>query len=184
MRSRSNSAHPSSTVSINRPCDVIVSAHVSPSPRDLKPAFLPVHAASVSNRPWGRSRQPVKPSPSERRRRGAHRATGESCSRSVFAPLATSRNTFFASGLGQLAYLGVNALAVRRYALHPPINIRSIRECSRTCFRLSLLCAEKSHVHSGRHSEPTPRLSRFHKVPIYRALPDTLPQILPYIRSL
>jgi hypothetical protein len=37
-----------STVSIKRPCDVVVSAHVSPT--DLKPAFLAVIAASVFNR--------------------------------------------------------------------------------------------------------------------------------------
>jgi hypothetical protein len=42
------SASPASTVSINRPCDVVVSAHVPP--RDLKPAFLLVTAASVFNR--------------------------------------------------------------------------------------------------------------------------------------
>ena len=44
-QSRSNSASPPSMVSINRPCDGVVSAHVSP--RDLKPAFLAVIAASV-----------------------------------------------------------------------------------------------------------------------------------------
>jgi hypothetical protein len=48
IKSRSNSANPPSTVSINRPCDVLVSAHVSPS--DLKPAFLAVIAASVFKR--------------------------------------------------------------------------------------------------------------------------------------
>src|SRR5438067_3623461 len=35
IRSRSNSASPPSTVSISRPCDVVVSAHVSP--RERKP---------------------------------------------------------------------------------------------------------------------------------------------------
>src|SRR5580704_13956415 len=48
IRSRSNSARPPSTVNIKRPCDVVVSAHASPSER--KPAFLPVIAASVFNR--------------------------------------------------------------------------------------------------------------------------------------
>ena len=43
-----SSASPPRTVSIKRPCDVVVSAHVSP--RDLKPAFLAVIAASVFNR--------------------------------------------------------------------------------------------------------------------------------------
>ena len=43
-----NSASPPSTVSMSRPCDVVVSAHVSPSER--KPAFLAVMAARVFNR--------------------------------------------------------------------------------------------------------------------------------------
>jgi hypothetical protein len=41
-------AEPDATVSIKRPCAVVVSAHVSPS--DRKPAFLSVIAASVFNR--------------------------------------------------------------------------------------------------------------------------------------
>jgi hypothetical protein len=43
-----NSASPPSTVSIRRPCAVVVSDHASPSER--KPAFLAVIAASVFNR--------------------------------------------------------------------------------------------------------------------------------------
>jgi tetratricopeptide (TPR) repeat protein len=92
IRSRSNSARPPSTVSIKRPCDVVVSAHVSPS--DLKPAFLAVIAASLFNRSRvDRARRsslvtvstsPASSTSSKRR----------SCARSVFAPLATSRKTF------------------------------------------------------------------------------------------
>ena len=37
IRSRSNSASPPSTVSISRPCDVVVSAHVSLSDRNPAP---------------------------------------------------------------------------------------------------------------------------------------------------
>ncbi len=39
---------PPSTVSISRPCDLVVSAHASP--KDRNPAFLLVIAASVFNR--------------------------------------------------------------------------------------------------------------------------------------
>jgi hypothetical protein len=45
IKSLSNSARPPNTVSIKRPCAVMVSAHVSPS--EQKPAFLTVIAASV-----------------------------------------------------------------------------------------------------------------------------------------
>src|SRR5271168_4116877 len=48
INSRSNSASPPSTVSIKRPCAVVVSAHVSWSERN--PAPLPVIAASVFRR--------------------------------------------------------------------------------------------------------------------------------------
>jgi hypothetical protein len=48
INSRSNSARPPSTVSISRPCAVVVSAHVSCSER--KPAPLPVIDASVFKR--------------------------------------------------------------------------------------------------------------------------------------
>ena len=44
INSRSNSARPPSTISIKRPCAVVVSAHVSLSERN--PAPLPVTAAS------------------------------------------------------------------------------------------------------------------------------------------
>jgi hypothetical protein len=59
MRSRSNSASPPSTVSINRPCDVVVSAHVSPS--DRNPASLAVMVARVFNRSRVDRGQPVEP---------------------------------------------------------------------------------------------------------------------------
>jgi hypothetical protein len=48
IRSRSNSASPPSTVSISRPCAVVVSAQASPKERN--PALLPVIAASVFSR--------------------------------------------------------------------------------------------------------------------------------------
>ena len=47
IKSRSNWARPPSTVSIGRPCEVVVSAHASPS--EPKPACLLVIAASVLN---------------------------------------------------------------------------------------------------------------------------------------
>src|SRR6202040_717597 len=76
----------------SRPCDVVVSAHVSP--RDLKPAFLAVIAASVFNRSRvDRARRSslvtVSTSPAS-----STSSNRRSCARSVFAPLATSRNTF------------------------------------------------------------------------------------------
>jgi hypothetical protein len=90
---------------------MVVSAHVSP--RDLKPAFLPVIAASVFNRSRmdraSRSslvtvsagvelvQQPVK-----------LRAVGLRSARHFAEHL-------FASSLGELAHLGVNALAVGGY---------------------------------------------------------------------
>src|SRR5580704_2230706 len=40
IRSRSNSASPPRTVSIRRPCDVVVSAHVSPRDQNATPAVL------------------------------------------------------------------------------------------------------------------------------------------------
>jgi hypothetical protein len=48
ISSRSNSANPPRTVSINRPCAVVVSAHVSP--RDRNPALRSVIAARVLSR--------------------------------------------------------------------------------------------------------------------------------------
>jgi hypothetical protein len=39
ISSRSNSASPPSTVSIKRPCGVVVSAHASPSDRNPAPTF-------------------------------------------------------------------------------------------------------------------------------------------------
>jgi len=113
IRSRSNSASPPSTVSINRPCDVVVSAHVSP--RDLKPAFLPVIAASVFNR-----------SRVDRGNRSNHVTTTtspggdfeEKPAKLWPVGLGAARHFaehLFASGLGELAHLGVNALAVGGY---------------------------------------------------------------------
>jgi hypothetical protein len=48
ISSRSNSASPPRTVSINRPCAVVVSAHASP--RERNPAFLLVMVARVLRR--------------------------------------------------------------------------------------------------------------------------------------
>jgi len=92
IRSLSNSASPPSTVNISRPCDLVVSAHVSPSER--KPAFLAVIAARVFNRSRvdlasRSSRVTISTSPGS-----SASITRRSCARSVLAPLATSRNTF------------------------------------------------------------------------------------------
>ena len=91
IRSRSNSARPPSTVSISRPCDVVVSAHASPS--DRNPAFLPVMAARVFDRSRvdraSRSSRVTHTSPAS-----SWPSSRRSCARSVLAPLATSRNTF------------------------------------------------------------------------------------------
>ena len=81
------------TVSISRPCAVVVSAYVSPSER--KPAFFSVIAASVFNR-----------SQVERATRSSHvtitmspgasfGTSRASCGRSVLAPLATLGSCFF-----------------------------------------------------------------------------------------
>jgi hypothetical protein len=59
INSRSNSASPPSTVSIKRPCAVVVSAHASA--RDRNPASLPVIAARVFEKVSGRACQPVEP---------------------------------------------------------------------------------------------------------------------------
>ena len=110
IRSRSNSASPPSTVSISRPCDVVVSAHASPS--DRKPAFLPVMAARVFNRSRvdrasRSSRVTISTSPAS-----SASITRRSCARSVLAPLAHVAEHLLASGLGQLPHLCVNALAL------------------------------------------------------------------------
>ena len=58
IRSRSNSASPPSTVSMSRPCEVVVSAHGSVS--DRNPALRSAIAASVFHQIPRRSREPVK----------------------------------------------------------------------------------------------------------------------------
>ena len=89
MSSRSNSASPPSTVSINRPCGVVVSAHVSANERNPAPAFAIVSTmlrrsrvdrASLSSRVTSR----VSPAAMVFRARA-------SSLRSAFAPLAVSR---------------------------------------------------------------------------------------------
>jgi hypothetical protein len=98
------------TVRINRPCDVVVSAHVSPM--DLKPAFLAVIAASVFNRSRvdrasRSSRVTVRTSPAS-----SWSSNRRSCARSVFAPLALSApktKTHAALGRGELAAAGRRA---------------------------------------------------------------------------
>src|SRR6202008_4260389 len=93
IRSRSNSAWPPRTVSMSRPCDVVVSAHVSP--RDLKPAFLPVMVARTFNRSRvdrasRSSRVTITTSSAS-----SWSSNRLSCARSVLAPLTcTSRKTF------------------------------------------------------------------------------------------
>jgi hypothetical protein len=114
MRSRSNSASPPSTVSISRPCEVVVSAHVSP--KDRKPAFLAVIAARVFNRSRvdrasRSSRVTVTTSPAS-----SWSSNRRSCERSALGPDRHFAEHLLASGFGQLAHLSVNALAVRRYA--------------------------------------------------------------------
>ena len=59
INSRSNSASPPRTVSIKRPCAVVVSAQASA--RDRNPAFLPVIAARVLRRSRGGACQQVEP---------------------------------------------------------------------------------------------------------------------------
>ena len=94
ISSRSNSASPPSTVSIKRPCGVVVSAHASPSERNPAPAFAIVSRmfkrsrmdrASRSSRVTSR----VSPSPRARKARANSR-------RSVLAPLAVSGKIFSA----------------------------------------------------------------------------------------
>src|SRR6516164_5826812 len=92
ISSRSNSARPPKTVSIKRPCAVVVSAHASA--KDRKPAFRSVIASSVFNRSRvdrarRSSRVTVRTSPGP-----SSANTRRSCARSVLAPLAVSRNTF------------------------------------------------------------------------------------------
>jgi hypothetical protein len=59
IKSRSNSAKPPSTVSIKRPCAVVVSAHVSPS--DRKPAPLLGDRSQCVQQIARRSRKAIKP---------------------------------------------------------------------------------------------------------------------------
>src|SRR6202022_3850278 len=99
--------------------DVVVSAHSSPSER--KPAFLAVIAASVFNRSRvdrarRSSRVTVSASPAS-----TTSSNRRSCARSVFAPLATSRNTFLHPALvswrtwASTLWPSVDTLAYRRY---------------------------------------------------------------------
>jgi hypothetical protein len=92
INSRSNSAKPPRTVSIRRPCAVVVSAQVSP--RDRNPAFFPVIAARVLSRSRvDRARRSslvtMSTSPAS-----SWSSVRRSWLRSVLAPLATSRKTF------------------------------------------------------------------------------------------
>jgi hypothetical protein len=105
-----------------------VSAHVSP--RDRNPAFLPVIAARVFNRSRvdrasRSSRVTVTTSPSLKlvEQPAKLRSVGL-CAARHFA------EHFFASGLGELAHLCIDALAVRRYpriaVFHRPVVARSV----------------------------------------------------------
>jgi len=99
---------PPNTVSMSRPCAVVMSAHVSP--RDLKPALR----SAIVPRVLRRSRVDRAASPSARRRRLAAQVPwqdgrGRSWLRSP------SRGTPSCTRPRQLPHLGVNALAVRGY---------------------------------------------------------------------
>jgi hypothetical protein len=110
ISSRSNSASPPKTVSIKRPCAVVVSAHVSPS--DGKPALLGDRRERVQQ-VTGRSSQPVKP-------RHHHHVAGVELGQQAakLRPVGLDAARHFAehlagSGRTKLPDLGVNALAVR-----------------------------------------------------------------------
>jgi hypothetical protein len=100
ISSRSNSARPRSTVSIRRPWALVVSAHVST--RDRKPAPLSVIEAMVF---WRSRVELVK--------RLAKLAAVRLGSAGRLA------EHLLASGLGELAHLRLDALAVRRYPRIP-----------------------------------------------------------------
>ena len=92
MRSRSNSARPPNTVSMSRPCDVVVFAHVSRTDRNC--ASFSARAASTLSRSRvdraKRSRRvTISTSPA-----WSEAIARFSCVRSVFAPEAVSLNTF------------------------------------------------------------------------------------------
>jgi hypothetical protein len=108
-----NSARPPSTVSISRPCDVVVSAHASPSER--KPAFLPVIAASVFNRS-----RVDRASRSSRVTISTSPAASWSSKRRKLRPVGLGSARHFAEHLARPVFsqcrdLGRNALSVRRY---------------------------------------------------------------------
>ena len=120
IRSRSNSASPPSTVSISRPCDVVVSAHVSPSER--KPAFLAVIAARVFNRSRvdrasRSSRVTVSTSPAS-----SWSSNRRSCARSVLAPLTPLRGTPFCIRPWSVAAPGRQRSGRRSIPLHSRIS--------------------------------------------------------------
>jgi hypothetical protein len=77
---------------IRRPCGIVVSAHASPSER--KPALRSAIAASVFNR--SRVDRARRSEPRHRQHVAGveHVENRRNCARSVFAPVATSRNTF------------------------------------------------------------------------------------------
>ena len=117
ISSRSNSASPPSTVSINRPCGVVVSAHASPSERNPAPAFAIVSRMfkrSRVDRASRSSRVTSRVSPSRRARKA--RANSR---RSVLAPLAVSGKIFSRLRRRATPHLSVNALTVRA---HPRIS--------------------------------------------------------------
>jgi hypothetical protein len=114
IRSRSNSASPPSTLSIKRPCAVVVSAHASA--RDRNPPSLPVIAARVVS---GRARQPLEP-------RHHHHVAGADPGQqpAKLRPVGVGSARHFAehlpgSGSAKLAHLCRLTLPARRYTRVP-----------------------------------------------------------------
>ena len=88
IRSRSNSASPDSTVTISRPCDVVVSAHVSPrigTRPSCRSWSASVFNRSRVDRASRSSRVTISTSPSERGRAPCEAAPGRSWLRSLLA---------------------------------------------------------------------------------------------------
>jgi hypothetical protein len=138
IRSRSNSASSPSTVSIKRPCGVVVSAQVSP--REWKPALRSVIAARVFRR-------------SRVERCDRHHVAGVELVdqpaqlRAVGLGSADIhvREHLLAAGLGQLPCLRVNVLALgtRRYPWRSRISrislVTDLRNGKPSLFRLLIL---------------------------------------------
>ena len=115
ISSRSNSARPPSTVSISRPCGVVVSAQASPSDLNAAPVLPTASRILSKSRASRSSRVTISTSPASR-----HLTTLANSGRSVFTPLIFLRVDLYAPGGPELCILPGEALVVRA---HPGIAV-------------------------------------------------------------